>query len=158
MGAYKNRGNQGFNRVGQVMNWTLVYDFFVNQLIACRIDGLDKKSIAIPGEIFDPHGKTLWIEISAFIGNSINKTESKKIIPASMNIITCVPRDSTMKKASTIAAKIERHFSLHNNHANAYRNTNFTLRLDKVTTLSGVTDSSGYRINTRLSITIEMEN
>ncbi len=140
------------------MNWTLVYDFFVNQLIACKIDGVDKKSIAIPGEIFDPRGKTLWIELSAFIGNSINKTESRKIIPASMNVIVCVPRDSTMKKASVIAAKIEKHFSLHNNSSRAYRGVNFTLQVDRVTTLSGVTDSSGYRVNTRLSITIETEN
>lgn len=142
------------------MNWTLVYDFFVNRLLAAKIEGIDKKSIAMPNKIFDARGKTIWTELSAFVGRAVQWTETQQVIHAAMNILVCVPRDSSMAKASNIAERLAKHFSIHNpENAFRYANNglNFRCYCTGVDVLSGVTDSSGYRINVRISIEIYKE-
>lgn len=142
------------------MNWTLVYDFFVNRLLAAKIEGIDKNSIAIPNKVFDARGKTTWIELSAFVGRAVQWTETQQIIHASMNILVCVQRDSFMAKASNLAERLAKHFSIlcpENAFQYANNGLNFRCYCAGVDVLSGVTDSSGYRINVRISLDIYKE-
>lgn len=140
------------------MNFERVLEKFKEYILAVGIKDLTVKDIFLPNTVFDSNGKTLWVELSASRGRTLFITEKTSRLPAEINIIVGVPLQSGTKKANHIVDMISSKFSVANNAKwNCFFVEKNKVYVTGVNVLSGVTDSSGYRINVRISLDIYLE-
>ena len=137
------------------MNWERILEKYCNFLLSLGIPSVTARDIALPNQVFESAGKTLWFQISISRGEVIRVTENKEVVPAIVNLVVCVPVQSGTKKVNDIAAVMEskltgkwRYFTVDRHGVKSH------VYVDSVSILSGVTDASSHRVNVRISMRV----